>query len=71
MMDVRPALVLFTALFLACGAAVPAAQLPAPKVLGTSEASADLIAGQDQRIEALEASIMPAPASRRRGPRPA
>lgn len=50
MMDVRPALVLFAALLTACGqtAALPPADLPAPRVVDTAAASRDLAVGEDE-----------------------
>ena len=51
MMDVRPALVLFTALLVACGgpaAALPAADLPAPRVIDSAAVSSDITAGEDE-----------------------
>ena len=51
MMDVRPALVLFTALLAACGGsagALPAAVLPAPQVIDSAPVSADIAANEDE-----------------------
>ena len=50
MMDVRPALALFTALLIACGrpaAALPAADLPAPRALDANSSS-ELAVGEDE-----------------------
>jgi copper chaperone CopZ len=58
MMDVRPALVLFTALLIACG--TPAAALPAPRVLDSAPVSADVEAGQDElSLEVIELMCSP------------
>ena len=58
MMDVRPALVLFTAMLVACGA--PAAALPAPRVLDSMPVSADVEAGQDElSLEVIELMCSP------------
>jgi hypothetical protein len=63
MMDVRPALVLFVALLAACGpqaAMLPAAQLPAPRVIDAAEASSDLAMGQEElSMEIIELMCNP------------
>ena len=59
MMDVRPALVLFTALLIACGSA-PTADLPPPRVLDTAAASADLAVGEEEvSMEIIELMCNP------------
>jgi copper chaperone CopZ len=59
MMDVRPALVLLTALLVACGSAAPTADLPPPRVL-TAVPAADLAAGQDEvSLEIIELMCSP------------
>jgi copper chaperone CopZ len=58
MMDVRPALVLVTALLVACGTAP--AHLPPPRVVGYAQAPADLELGQDEiSMEVLELMCSP------------
>ena len=63
MMDVRPALVLFTALLVACGgpaAALPAADLPAPRVIDSAAVSADVSANEDEvSMEIIELMCNP------------
>ena len=63
MMDVRPALVLLTALSVACGAptaAVPAAALPVPTVIDTATVSTELAAGEDEvSMEIIELMCNP------------
>jgi copper chaperone CopZ len=59
MMDVRPALVLFTALLIACGN-VGSTNLPPPRVVAAAEVSADLAAGQDEvSMEIVELMCSP------------
>lgn len=51
MMDVRPALVLFTAFLVACGgpvAALPPADLPVPRVIESATVSTDAAASEDE-----------------------
>lgn len=66
MMDVRPALVLFTAVFAlpaACGgaaAALPAADLPVPRAIDAATVSADVAAGEDEvSMEIIELMCSP------------
>jgi copper chaperone CopZ len=63
MMDVRPALVLFTALLIACGgraAALPPADLPAPRLIDGGSVSADLSATEDEvSMEIIELMCNP------------
>ena len=60
MMDVRPALVLFTALLIACGSSAPTADLPPPRVLDASAASADLAVGEEEvSMEIIELMCNP------------
>ena len=63
MMDVRPALVLFTALLVSCGgsaAALPAADLPAPRVIDSAAVSADVTANEDEiSMEIIELMCNP------------
>ena len=63
MIDVRPALVLFTALLIACGAraaALPAADLPAPHVIDAATVSADIAANEDEvSMEIIELMCNP------------
>ena len=63
MMDVRPALVLFTALLAACGgsaAMLPPADLPAPRVLDAAPVSADVTANEDEvSMEIIELMCNP------------
>jgi copper chaperone CopZ len=63
MMDVRPALVLFTAFLLACGApaaALPAADLPAPRVIDSAAVSADVAGNEDEvSMEIIELMCNP------------
>ena len=62
MMDVRPALVLLTALLVACGpaAALPRADLPAPRVIDSATVSADLSASEDEvAMEIIELICRP------------
>ena len=59
MMDVRPALVLFAALLVACGSAAPTADLPPPRVLNAAQ-SADLTAGEEEiSMEIIELMCNP------------
>ena len=58
MMDVRPALVFFTALFIACGSS--SANLPPPRVVTDAEVSRDLELGQDEvSMEIIELMCNP------------
>ena len=58
MMDVRPALALFTALLIGCSS--PAAALPAPRLLDNVPVSADVEAGQDElSMEVIELMCSP------------
>jgi copper chaperone CopZ len=63
MMDVRLALVLFTALLVACGgraAALPAADLPAPRVIDSAAVAADVSANEDEvSMEIIELMCNP------------
>jgi copper chaperone CopZ len=63
MMDVRPALVLFTALLVACGsrsAALSAGDLPAPRVIDVAAVSAGLSATEDEvSMEIIELMCNP------------
>lgn len=63
MMDVRPALVLFTALFITCGgpvAALPAPDLPAPRVVDVATVSADVATNEDEiSMEIIELMCNP------------
>jgi copper chaperone CopZ len=63
MMDVRPALVLLTALLVACGGrtvALPAALLPAPRAIEGAAVSADLSASEDEvSMEVIELMCNP------------
>ena len=63
MMDVRPALVLFTAFLITCGgraAALPAAELPAPHVIDAATVSADVAANEDEvSMEIIELMCNP------------
>lgn len=55
---VRPALVLFAALFIACG--IPQAILPAPRILDSVPVAADVEAGQDElSMEVIELMCNP------------
>jgi copper chaperone CopZ len=58
MMDVRPALVLVTALLVACGTA--SAALPPPRVIDAVQRSIDLASGQDElSMEVIELMCSP------------
>ena len=61
MMDVRPALVLFTAVLAACGpTAMPAAKLPPPQLIQNADVETDLEAGQsDVSMEIIELMCSP------------
>jgi copper chaperone CopZ len=63
MMDVRSALVLLTVLLLACGgraAALPAADLPAPRVIDSATVSTDVAANEDEvSMEIIELMCNP------------
>jgi copper chaperone CopZ len=63
MMDVRPALVLFTALLAACSApaaALPPADLPAPRVIDSATIAADIAANEDEvSMEIIELMCNP------------
>ena len=63
MMDVRPALVLFTALLIACGgraAALPKADLPAPQVIDATTVAAEVAANEDEvSMEIIELMCNP------------
>jgi copper chaperone CopZ len=63
MMDVRSALVLVTALFVACGApaaALPPADLPAPRVIDAATTSDEFAANQDEvSMEIIELMCNP------------
>lgn len=63
MMDVRPALVLFTAFLVACGgpaAALPRADLPVPRVIESTAGSADLTPSEDEiSMEIIELICRP------------
>ena len=57
---VRPALVLFTALLIACGSSAPTADLPPPRVLDAAAASTDLAAGEEEvSMEIIELMCHP------------